>query len=62
MQACLALSAATAPRTPTAARLKITFGEMRELGLRGVLIYCHCGRNIALSADRWPHDARCSLV
>jgi hypothetical protein len=35
---------------------KITFGEMREMGIRGVLVYCsdyRCSHSIALSADRW---------
>jgi len=34
----------------------ITFGEMREMGIRGVLVYCsdyRCSHSIALSADRW---------
>jgi hypothetical protein len=42
---------------------KITFGEMRAAGLRGILIYCadfHCSHSIALSADRWPDHARLS--
>jgi hypothetical protein len=46
---------------------KTTFGEMRDMGVRGVLIYCadyHCSHSVALSADRWPDqmrlsDARC---
>jgi hypothetical protein len=42
--------------------MKITFGEMREMGLRGVLVYCHCGHNVALSADRWPDDVRLSDI
>ncbi|MEY9885249.1 hypothetical protein ABIA43_006783 [Bradyrhizobium sp. USDA 328] len=42
--------------------MKITFGEMREMGLRGVLVYCHCGHNLAVSADRWPDDIRLSDV
>jgi hypothetical protein len=32
---------------------KITFGEMRESGVRGVLIYCadyHCSHSIAVMA------------
>ena len=36
---------------------KITFGDMREMDVRGVLIYCadyHCSHSVALSADRWP--------
>jgi hypothetical protein len=40
---------------------KITFGEMRDTGVRGVLIYCadyHCSHSIAISADKWPDDVR----
>jgi hypothetical protein len=40
--------------------LKITFGEMREMGLRGVLVYCHCGPHVALNADLWPDELRLS--
>src|SRR3954466_1305335 len=42
---------------------KITLGEMREMDIRGVLVYCsdykcsHWGR---ISADRWPDDVRLS--
>jgi hypothetical protein len=42
---------------------KITFGEMREEGVRGVLVYCgdyRCSHSIALSADRWPDAIRLS--
>ena len=42
---------------------KITFGEMRSSGVRGVLIYCadyHCSHSIAISADQWPDDVRLS--
>jgi hypothetical protein len=38
---------------------KITFGVMRESGVRGVLIYCsdfRCSHCIAISGDRWPDD------
>ena len=42
--------------------VKITFGEMREMGLRCILIYCHCGHHVALSADRWPDDVRLSDI
>jgi hypothetical protein len=55
----------TRRHTPTHAGgrpLKITFGEMREMGLRGVLIYCHCGHHVAISADRWPDDVRLSDI
>jgi hypothetical protein len=33
---------------------KITFGEMREMGIRGLLVYCsdyHCSYWIAISGD-----------
>jgi hypothetical protein len=49
--------------TPTHADgrpLKIAFGEMREMGLRGILVHCHCGHHVALSADRWADDVRLS--
>ncbi len=42
---------------------KITFGEMRAAGVRGLLIYCsdyRCGHWTAISGDRWPDDARLS--
>jgi hypothetical protein len=44
---------------------KITFGDMREMGVRGVLIYCadyHCSHSIALSAVHWPDDLRLSDI
>jgi hypothetical protein len=36
---------------------KITFGEMREMGVRGLLVYCsdyHCSHSIAITADLRP--------
>jgi hypothetical protein len=42
---------------------KITFGEMRSSGVRGLLIYCtdfHCNHSIAISADPWPDQERLS--
>ena len=42
---------------------KITLGEMRSSGVRGLLIYCadyRCSHSIAISADRWPDDVRLS--
>jgi hypothetical protein len=47
---------------PTRPR-KITFGEMRSTGVRGVLIYCSdykCSHSIAISAEQWPDDVRLS--
>jgi hypothetical protein len=44
---------------------KITFGEMRGMGVRGVLIYCadyQCSHSIAVMADQWPDDLRLSDV
>lgn len=44
---------------------KITFAEMRESGVRGILIYCsdyHCSHSAALSANRWPDDLRLSDI
>ena len=42
---------------------KITFGEMRESGVRGVLVYCsdyHCSHHVEMSADPWPDEIRLS--
>jgi hypothetical protein len=44
---------------------KITFGDMRESGVRGVLIYCsdyRCSHHIAVSGDRWEDDVRLSDI
>jgi hypothetical protein len=52
------MSALTRPK-------KITFGEMRESGVRGVLIYCadyKCSHSIEMSADRWAEDIRLSDI
>jgi hypothetical protein len=38
---------------------KITFAEMRESGVRGILIYCadyHCSHSMAISGDHLPDD------
>jgi hypothetical protein len=40
---------------------KITFAEMRESGVRGLLVYCadyRCSHSIAISGDHWPDDLR----
>jgi hypothetical protein len=53
-----------APLAPAGMReQKITLGEMRSSGVRGLLIYCadyRCSHSIAISADRWPDDVRLS--
>ena len=44
---------------------KITFGDMREQGVRGILIYCaeyRCSHSIAISGDPWPDDLRLSDI
>jgi hypothetical protein len=48
---------------PAPSRQKITFGEMRSSGVRGLLIYCadyRCSHSIAISADQWPDHVRLS--
>jgi hypothetical protein len=40
------------------------FGEMREQGVRGLLIYCadyRCSRSIAISGDAWPMMPGCPI-
>lgn len=42
---------------------KITLGEMRASGIRGLLIYCsdyRCSHWTAISGDRWPGHVRLS--
>jgi hypothetical protein len=42
---------------------KITLGEMRASGVRGLLIYCadyKCSHWITVNADQWPDDTRLS--
>ncbi len=42
---------------------KTTFGEMRDMGVGDVLIYCadhHCSHWIRSSADDWPDHVRLS--
>ena len=44
---------------------KITFAEMRDSGVRGLLVYCsdyRCGHSIAISGDAWPDDVRLSDI
>jgi hypothetical protein len=44
---------------------KITFAEMHDMGVRGVVVYCadyHCSHSTAISADRWPDDLRLSDI
>ena len=42
---------------------KITFVEMRDMGVRGLLIYCAdycCSHSLAISGDAWPDELRLS--
>jgi hypothetical protein len=42
---------------------KITLGEMRASGVRGLLIYCSdykCSHSTAISGDRWPDHVKLS--
>jgi hypothetical protein len=52
-------------RMPAPTRQKITFGEMRAAGVRGLLVYCadyKCSHWNAISGDRWPDGARLSDI
>lgn len=49
----------------TARPQKIPFGEMRQMGVRDVLVYCadyRCSHNIRMNADQWPDDVRLSDI
>jgi hypothetical protein len=49
----------------TERQTKITFAEMRESGVRGILVYCadyRCSHSIAISGDGWPDDVRLSDI
>ena len=44
---------------------KISFGEMRDSSVRGLLIYCadyRCSHSIAISGDGWPDYVRLSDI
>ena len=44
---------------------KITFGEMRSSGARGVVVFCAdylCSHSTVISADQWPGDVRLSEI
>jgi hypothetical protein len=44
---------------------QITFGKLRNSGVRGILIYCadfHCSHSIAMNVDRRPDDLRLSDI
>ena len=44
---------------------KITLGDMRASGARGLLVYCsdyRCSHHVAISSDRWPDNIRLSDI
>jgi hypothetical protein len=44
---------------------KITFAEMRDMGVRGVLVYCSdykCSHSQAIRAEQWSNDVRLSDI
>ena len=41
---------------------KITFGEMRESGVRDLLIYCRDHQCSEINADRWPDHVSLSDI
>ena len=44
---------------------KITFGEMRDMGVRGIVVYCSdylCSDSVVMSAERWADDLRLSDI
>lgn len=44
---------------------KITFGEMRQMGVFGVVVFCskyRCSHFTTLPADRWPDHVRLSDI
>jgi hypothetical protein len=40
---------------------KITFADMRDMGMRGLLSDYRCSQSVAKSADRWPDNMRLSF-
>jgi hypothetical protein len=45
--------------------VKITFAEMRDSGVRGIVVYCsdyRCSHSMALMADHWPGRSRPALA
>ena len=49
----------------TARPQKITFAEMRDMGVRGLLVFYadyQCSHSIAISGDPWPDDLRLSDI
>src|SRR3954454_19631486 len=52
-------------RTLVVRKQKIALGEMRAMGVHGLLVYCsdyHCSHWTTINADRWPDDVRLSDI
>ena len=50
---------------PELTREKISLGEMRASGVRGLIIYCsdyRCSHSVAISGDPWEDDVRLSDI
>jgi hypothetical protein len=50
---------------PVDRQQKITFAEMHDIGVHGLLIYCadyRCSHSLAISGDGWPDDIRPLLI
>ena len=44
---------------------KITFGQMRGMGVRRVIVFCSdykCSHSVTMSADRWADHVRLSDI
>lgn len=44
---------------------KITFGQMRDQGVTGILVYCadhHCGHLVRMDGASWSDDVRLSDI
>ncbi len=45
--------------------VKIPFAQMRNRGVRGILVYCSdykCSHSLAIGGDAWPDDVRLSDI
>ena len=50
---------------PMSREQKITLGEMRDMGVYGVLVYCtdyRCSHSVAINGDRWRDHVRLSDI
>jgi hypothetical protein len=44
---------------------KITFGDMRDMGVRGIVVYFSdykCSHSVTIGGDSWPDDVRLSDI